>query len=107
LVYSGVYCRMNRRLSATLLVLHQLKLYIAMRGICKVSTVHITRILVVELSVSMPLWLLKGACLYLFPEPQSAAVSVITDSIGSLLQLFTTIVTFRLFMLISQPAHRA
>ncbi len=106
-VVPGIWVMIRLAFSEYLLVLRKLTPFMAMRESMQMTTGHFTRILVCVLSVYIPLWLLEGASLYLFPEPQSAAVSVITDSIGSFLQLFTTIVTFRLFMLISEPAHRA
>ncbi|PBQ20645.1 hypothetical protein CCL09_02550 [Pseudomonas congelans] len=106
-VVPGIWVMIKLAFSEYLLVLRKLTPFMAMRESMQMTTGHFTRILVCVLSVYIPLWLLEGASLYLFPEPQSAAGSVITDSIGSFLQLFTTIVTFRLFMLISEPAHRA
>ncbi|KWS11622.1 YciC family protein [Pseudomonas syringae] len=106
-VVPGIWVMIKLAFSEYLLVLRKLTPFMAMRESMQMTTGHFTRILVCVLSFYIPLWLLEGASLYLFPEPQSAAVSVITDSIGSFLQLFTTIVTFRLFMLISEPAHRA
>lgn len=106
-VVPGIWVMIKLAFSEYLLVLRKLTPFMAMRESMQMTTGHFTRILVCVLSVYITLWLLEGASLYLFPEPQSAAVSVITDSIGSFLQLFTTIVTFRLFMLISEPAHRA
>ncbi len=106
-VVPGIWVMIKLAFSEYLLVLRKLTPFMAMRESMQMTTGHFTRILVCVLSVYISLWLLEGASLYLFPEPQSAAVSVITDSIGSFLQLFTTIVTFRLFMLISEPAHRA
>ncbi|KPX23941.1 putative Membrane protein [Pseudomonas amygdali pv. dendropanacis] len=106
-VVPGLWVMIKLAFCEYLLVLRKLTPFMAMRESMLMTTGHFTRILVCVLSVYISLWLLEGASLYLFPEPQSAAVSVITDSIGSFLQLFTTIVTFRLFMLISEPAHRA
>ncbi|KAA8694281.1 Uncharacterized protein ALO80_00192 [Pseudomonas caricapapayae] len=106
-VIPGLWVMIKLAFCEYLLVLRKLTPLMAMRESMLMTTGHFTRILVCVLSVYIPLWLLEGVSLYLFPEPQSAAVSVITDSIGSFLQLFTTIVTFRLFMLINEPAHRA
>ena len=49
-----------------------------------------------------PLWLLKGASLAVYPEPQNPVIAVLIDSAHSFLQLFTSVVLFRLFMLISE-----
>jgi hypothetical protein len=49
-----------------------------------------------------PLWLLKGATLAAYPDPQNPLIAVMIDSAHSFLQLFTSVVLFRLFMLISE-----
>lgn len=49
-----------------------------------------------------PLWLLKGATLAAYPDPQNPLIAVLIDSAHSFLQLFTSVVLFRLFMLISE-----
>jgi hypothetical protein len=53
-----------------------------------------------------PLWLLKGATLAVYPEPQNPVVSLLIDSAHSFLQLFTSVVLFRLFMLISEVPEK-
>jgi hypothetical protein len=37
-----------------------------------------------------------------YPPPQNPLVSLLVDSIHSFLQLFTTVVLFRMFMLIAE-----
>jgi len=49
-----------------------------------------------------PLWLLKGLTLQVYPDPQNPLIAVLIDSGHSFLQLFTSVVLFRLFMLISE-----
>jgi hypothetical protein len=46
--------------------------------------------------------LLKGATLAVYPEPQNPVIAILIDSAHSFLQLFTSVVLFRLFMLISE-----
>ena len=53
-----------------------------------------------------PLWLLKGASLAVYPEPQNPVIAVLIDSAHSFLQLFTSVVLFRLFMLISESPDK-
>jgi hypothetical protein len=53
-----------------------------------------------------PLWLLKGATLAVYPEPQNPVISLLIDSAHSFLQLFTSVVLFRLFMLISEVPEK-
>ncbi|WP_024647186.1 YciC family protein [Pseudomonas syringae] len=105
-VVPGIWVMVKLAFSEYLLVLRKLTPFMAMRESMQMTTGHFTRILVCVLSVYIPLWLLEGASLYLFPEPQSLLVSVAIDSLSSFLQLFTTIVMFRLFMLVSEPAHK-
>ncbi len=65
------------------------------------------RVLLCILCVMTPLWLLKGASVSMYPSPQNPVVSLLIDSIHSFLQLFTTVVLFRLFMLIeAKPGSR-
>lgn len=106
-VVPGIWVMVKLAFSEYLLVLRKLTPFMAMRESMQMTTGHFTRILVCVLSVYIPLWLLEGASLYAFPEPQSLPISVAIDSLSSFLQLFTTIVMFRLFMLVSEPVHRA
>ncbi|MFJ2463816.1 YciC family protein [Pseudomonas sp. NPDC087615] len=85
-----------------LLVLRGLNPLHAMKESLRLSRGHFWRILLCILCVMTPLWLLKGATLAVYPEPQNPIVSVLIDSGHSFLQLFTSVVLFRLFMLISQ-----
>jgi len=48
--------------------------------------------------VLAPLWLIDGLLLMAFPDAQ-AGVMIAIDSVGGFLQLFSTVVLFRLFML--------
>ncbi len=50
---------------------------------------------------------LKGATLAVYPDPQNPLIAVLIDSAHSFLQLFTSVVMFRLFMLISSPPANA
>jgi len=54
------------------------------------------------LCVMGPLWLLKGLSLSLYPVPQNPVLTLIIDSTHSFLQLFTSIVLFRIYMLIGE-----
>ena len=73
----------------------------------RLSRGHFLRILVCILAVMTPLWLLKGASEAAYSEPLNPLLSLAIDSAYSFLQLFTSVVLFRLFMLISeQPDKR-
>ena len=85
-----------------LLVLRGLNPLHAMKESLRLSRGHFWRILLCILCVMTPLWLLKGASLAVYPEPQNPVIAVLIDSAHSFLQLFTSVVLFRLFMLISE-----
>ncbi|MCE4056637.1 YciC family protein [Pseudomonas sp. Au-Pse12] len=90
-----------------LLVLKGMAPLAAMRESLRLSRGHFLRILVCILAVMMPLWLLKGASEAVYPEPLNPLLSLAIDSAYSFLQLFTSVVLFRLFMLIGeQPDKR-
>jgi uncharacterized membrane protein YhaH (DUF805 family) len=74
----------------------------AMKESARLSRGHFWRILLCILAVMVPLWLLKGASVSVYPAPQNPLISLLIDSIHSFLQLFTTVVLFRMFMLIAE-----
>ena len=53
-----------------------------------------------------PLWVLKGATLAVYPEPQNVVISLLIDSAHSFLQLFVSVVLFRLYMLIDEVPEK-
>lgn len=71
----------------------------------RLSRGHFLRILVCILCVMTPLWLLKGMSEAAYPDP-APLLSLTLDSAYSFLQLFTSVVLFRLFMLISQQPDK-
>ncbi|QAX87055.1 hypothetical protein C2E19_25845 [Pseudomonas sp. DTU12.3] len=89
-----------------LLVLRGLGPLQAMKESLRLSRGHFWRILLCILCVMTPLWLLKGATLAVYPEPQNPVLAVLIDSAHSFLQLFTSVVLFRLFMLISESPDK-
>ncbi|RON84085.1 YciC family protein [Pseudomonas fluorescens] len=85
-----------------LLVLRGMGPLQAMKESLRLTRGHFWRILLCILCVMGPLWLLKGATLAAYPDPQNPLIAVMIDSAHSFLQLFTSVVLFRLFMLISE-----
>src|SRR3979490_410619 len=81
------------------LVLRGLAPLQAMRESIQLSRGHFWRTAFCIFAVIVPLWLLKDLSLVLYPEPQFPVMSLLIDSANNFLQLFTTVVLFRLFML--------
>ncbi|MDF2644115.1 MAG: rane protein [Pseudomonas sp.] len=106
-VIPGIWVMIKLAFCEYLLVLRKLTPFMAMRESMLMTTGHFVRILTCILCIYIPLSLLEGLSLYLFPEPQSAPLALALSSIGSFLQLFTSVVMFRLFMLISEPRQQA
>ena len=86
-----------------LLVLRGMPALAAMKESLRLTRGHFWRILVCLLCVMTPLWLLKGASVAAYPEP-APLLGLLMDSAHSFLQLFTSVVLFRLFMLIGGDA---
>lgn len=106
-VLPGLWVMIKLAFSEYLMVLRNLTPFMAMRESMLMTNGHFIRILLCVLCVYIPLSLLEGVSLYLFPEPQTALVSLAIDSLSSFLQLFTGVVMFRLFMLVSGPEQKA
>ena len=86
-----------------LLVLRGMSALSAMKESLRLTRGHFWRILVCLLCVMTPLWLLKGASVAVYPDP-NPLLGLLIDSAQSFLQLFTSVVLFRLFMLIGGDA---
>jgi hypothetical protein len=86
-----------------LLVLRGLPPLAAMRESFQMTTGNFWRILTCILGVLAPLWLIDGLTQMLVPEP-SSLVQLAIDSFNGFLQLFSTVVMFRLYMLTSEAA---
>jgi hypothetical protein len=106
-IIPGVYIMIKLAFSEYLLVLRGLTPLAAMRESLVMTQGHFVRILGCVLCVYLPLSVLEGIGMFLLPEPQSAPVSLAIDSLTSFLQLFTSVVMFRLFMLINEPGQPA
>jgi uncharacterized membrane protein len=106
-IVPGVWVMIKLVFSEYLLVLRGLGPLEAMRESFKMSKGHVVRILVCVLFVYIPLSVLEGLSFYVLPDQQSPLLSLIVDSVSSFLQLFISVVMFRLFMLIDEPAQPA
>ncbi|WP_260958253.1 YciC family protein [Pseudomonas citri] len=97
----GLWLMVTLAFSEYLLVLRGLAPLAAMRESLNLTRGHFWRILLCILAVMGPLWLLKGASVSVYPHPHPL-VSLLIDSAHSFLQLFTSVVLFRMFMLIAE-----
>ena len=76
----------------------------AMKASFTLSRGHFWRIFVCILAVLGPLMLLKELSYSMFPKDDNTLLSLVLDSLNSFLQLFVSVVLFRLFMLISEKS---
>lgn len=106
-VIPGIWVMIKLVFSEYLLVLHGMTPMAAMRESFRMSQGHFLRILACVLCVYIPLSVFEGLSLYVLPEPLNMPLSLMVDSASSFLQLFTSVVIFRLFMLISDEPQRA
>jgi len=97
-IFPGVWIMINLVLAEFFLVLRGRPVVQAMRDSASMTTGHFMAILVCLLSVVAPLWLIDGLLLMAFPEPQPG-VALLIDSVGGFLQLLSTVVMYRFFML--------
>ena len=78
----------------------------AMKSSFTLSRGHFWRIFVCILAVLGPLMLLKEFSYSLFVKEDNMLLSLVLDSANSFLQLFVSVVLFRLFMLISEKSDK-
>ena len=102
----GIWLMVMLAFAEYLLVLRNLAPLAAIRESMRLARGNFLRILVCILCVMGPLWLLKGVTFSLYPSPQNPVLSVLIESAHSFLQLFTSVVLFRLFMLISEAPDK-
>ena len=100
----GLWLMVTLAFAEYLLVLRGMPALAAMKESFRLTRGHFLRILVCLLCVMTPLWLLKGASVAAWPDLQNPLLAVLIDSAHSFLQLFTSVVLFRLFMLIAGDA---
>ena len=106
-ILPGVWVMIKLVFSEYLLVLRGMGPLDAMRASFRMTQGHVLRIFTCVLCVYIPLSLLEALSYYVLPDQQSPMLSIAVDSVSSFLQLFISVVMFRLFMLIDTPARPA
>lgn len=101
-ILPGIWVMTNLVFAEYLLVLQGRAPIAAMRESFQMVNGHFWRILVCMLGVMAPLWLFNGLTLALLPEQVSPMLELLVNVLNSFVQLFSTVVLFRLFMLISE-----
>lgn len=106
-VLPGLWVMIKLAFAEYLLVLRGLAPLAALRESFQLSTGQFWRIAACLLSVMLPLWLLDGWSYQQLGEQPAALPALLLDSATGFLQLFATVVLFRLYMLIggSLPAR--
>ena len=100
----GIYLTVVLSFSEYNLVLRGQPPLTAIKSSLIMSRGHFWRIFVCILAVTGPLLLLKQLSFSPVPEDTNAVVTVALESFNSFLQLFLSVVLFRLFMLISEKS---
>ncbi|WP_137887412.1 YciC family protein [Pseudomonas sp. 2FE] len=101
-VLPGLWVMIKLAFAEYLLVLRGLTPLAALRESFQLTTGHFWRILLCILSVMLPLWLLDWLSFPTTDQQPDALLSFVLDCTNGFLQLFASVVLFRLFMLVSQ-----
>lgn len=101
----GLWVMVKLAFAEYLLVLRQLTPMAAMRQSFEMTRGHFWLIMGCVLAVLVPLWLLDGLVAQLLPAPQPLWASLLLGSLSGFLQLFVSVVLFRLFMLVNESAR--
>jgi hypothetical protein len=106
-ILPGIWVMIKLVFSEYLLVLRGMTPLAAMRASFMMTRGHMLRILACVVFVYVPLSVLEGLSYYVLPDQQSPLLSLTVDSISSFLQLFISVVMFRMFMLLDETSDRA
>ena len=107
-ILPGIWVMTHLVFAEYLLVLRGYSPVAAMRESARMVTGNFWRILTCMLGVMAPLWLIGGISLGLLPDQVNPALELLVNVLNSFLQLFSTVVLFRLYMLLSDtPTTRA
>ncbi|MEE1920932.1 hypothetical protein V0R50_02950 [Pseudomonas sp. 148P] len=101
-ILPGIWVMTNLVFAEYLLVLQGRAPIQAMRESFQMVNGNFWRILVCLLGVMAPLWLFNGITLGLLPEQVNPVLELLVNVVNSFLQLFSTVVLFRLYMLLSE-----
>ena len=101
-IIPGIYLTVVLAFSEYNLVLRRQPPLMAIKSSMAMSRGHFWRIFVCILAVMGPLMVLKELSLSLTSKDESAVISIALESANSFLQLFLSVVLFRLFMLINE-----
>ena len=101
-ILPGIWVMTNLVFAEYLLVLQGRAPIQAMRESFQMVNGNFWRIFVCMLGVMAPLWLFNGITLGLLPDQVNPVLELLVNVVNSFLQLFSTVVLFRLYMLISE-----
>lgn len=103
LVLPGIWIMVNLVFAEYLLVLRGLQPLAAIRQSLVLCKGHFWQILVCILGVMIPLWLIDALCQSLIGENPAPWLELLLGCFSGFLTLFSTLVSFRLFMLVTDP----
>lgn len=106
-VLPGLWVMIKLAFAEYLLVLRGLSPLAALRESFQMTTGHFLRILLCILCVMLPLWLLDWLAFSTEDQQPDALLSFVLDCTNGFLQLFASVVLFRLFMLVSHERANA
>ncbi|WP_263264774.1 YciC family protein [Pseudomonas sp. RIT-PI-S] len=102
----GLWLMARLAFAEYLLVLRGLGPWAAIKQSFELTRGPFWRVLGCVLAILVPLWLIDYASAALLPDEDNLALSLAVDCVNGLLQLLTTVVLFRLFMLVTDPTLR-
>lgn len=102
----GLWLMARLAFAEYLLVLRGLSPLAAIKQSFELTRGPFWRVLGCVLAVLVPLWLIDYASVAVFPDDDSLPLSIALDTLNGLVQLMTTVVLFRLFMLVTDPTLR-
>lgn len=103
LVLPGIWIMVNLVFAEYLLVLRGLQPLAAIRQSFVLCKGHFWQILVCIIGVMIPLWLIDALTQSVMGETPAAWLVLLFGSFNGFLTLFSTLVSFRLFMLVTDP----